>query len=396
MISPSVDALWIAASALTVASVALTLFGLRQRHYRGYAWWLGALWLTTAGVAAAAASREVFVQSLAALLWVQWPIVTLIGLRRFHARLTLPASERTDWLVLALAGTAAASGPLWPADGTLGQALPAAAFVAAHLYAACLMFCVPDRSAGLLLSLLGLTMTAVALAPGVLSWPGSDVLGPLQARAVATALGAVVMAFVVITLVCERTERQLRDSRRRLRVLANIDSLTNVPNRRHFRELATLALRADAPGTAALLMFDIDHFKQLNDRHGHATGDRALRAVSRSMSEHLRALDIAGRQGGDEFVLMLRNTSVRDALGVASRMVAHLQSQARDVHLPQLTLSFGVVQMIPGEPLDEALRRADQALYEAKRQGRSCAVAAGGDERRPVFVESRRLGLTAA
>ncbi|MFY9512551.1 MAG: GGDEF domain-containing protein, partial [Rubrivivax sp.] len=206
--------------------------------------------------------------------------------------------------------------------------------------------------------------------------------------------GNVVMAFVALTLVFERTERQLRDSQRRLRVLANTDTLTNVPNRRHFNELATLALRADGPGSAALLIFDIDHFKRINDRLGHAAGDRALRLVSEAMTEHLRAQDIAGRHGGDEFVLLLRGTPLRDAGHVAARIVQRLQERAEFSTLPPLSLSFGMVQVLGGEGIADALRRADQALYEAKRQGRSRAVAAFGDEDEPVFSESQRLGLT--
>jgi diguanylate cyclase (GGDEF)-like protein len=141
-------------------------------------------------------------------------------------------------------------------------------------------------------------------------------------------------------------------------------------------------------------MFDIDHFKHINDQLGHSAGDRALRLVSESMLEHLRAHDLAGRQGGDEFALLLRQTRVSDANGVAARIMAHLQEHASEALLPPLSLSFGMVQVMPAESLTDALRRADQALYEAKRQGRSCVVTAAGDEAQPVFSESQRLGLT--
>jgi diguanylate cyclase (GGDEF)-like protein len=117
--------------------------------------------------------------------------------------------------------------------------------------------------------------------------------------------------------------------------------------------------------------------------------------VSSSVLEHLRAQDVAGRHGGDEFVLLLRQAQVRHAMGVASRIVQEVQTRAETNLLPNITLSFGVVQMAPGEALADALRRADQALYEAKRQGRSRAVAAVGNEARPVFRESQRLGLDA-
>lgn len=393
MFSSGSDILWVAAAALAVTAASLTAFGMRQQRYRGWRWWQAALWLTAAGVAAAAISPWLAVP--AAMLLVQWPMLTLIGLRRFHARARLPGNERIDWAVLALAGSLAASGPLWPADSPLAALLPASAAAGVHLYAASLMFCGPGGRDSLPLQWLGAAIALVALAPLPTAWVGYEMAAPIELRAVAAALGAVVMAFVALTLVFERTERQLRDSQHRLRVLANTDALTHVPNRRHFTELATLALRADSPGSAALLLFDIDHFKRLNDRLGHAAGDRALRLVSGSMTEHLRTQDIAGRHGGDEFVLMLRDTHVRDASGVAARIVERLQDQAEFSTLPRLSLSFGMVQVLPGEGVADALRRADQALYEAKRQGRSRAVTAQGDEGQPVFSESRPLGLAA-
>ena len=143
-----------------------------------------------------------------------------------------------------------------------------------------------------------------------------------------------------------------------------------------------------------LLLFDVDHFKQINDLLGHAAGDRALCLVSDSVQEHLRAADVAGRHGGDEFVLLLRRTDTQAAMGVAGRIVAEVQRRTAANELPRLSLSFGMVQVGVAEDVDAAMRRADQALYEAKRQGRSRAVAALGDEAQPVFGESQRLGLT--
>ena len=389
------EVLWLSTAALAVSAASLTGFGMRQRRYRGWAWWTSAMWLTTAGLALVAAwPGRPAALAAATVLLVQWPIVTSIGLRRFHGRLDLPGRERLDWAVLAVAAVAAASGPLWPVDGALGIVIPPTATLLAHLYAASLLFGGPEGRDGVPLRVLGGAMCIVGVAPLLLALPAADVLTSIEMRAVAAGLGSVVLAFIALMLVCERTERQLRESRRRLRVLANMDELTQVPNRRHFQRLASLALHHDLPGSATLLMFDVDHFKRINDQLGHAAGDRALRLVSASVTEHLRLHDVAGRRGGDEFVLLLRQTSVRDAMGVAARIVARIQSQADELRLPALTLSFGVVQLRSGERIDDAVRRADQALYEAKRQGRSRAVAAAGDEERPVFTESQRLGLT--
>ena len=390
------DSLVFATAALAVAAASLTSFGQRQRRYEGWRWWVAALWLTTLGAAVGALSDGNLGLALASLLLMQWPVLALVGLRRFHPRQSLPGNERQDWSVLfvalLLAGVAAVAAGGQPQ----GLWLVAGCSAVLHLYAAAVLLKGPEGRDFAPVRSLGATMAVAALAPVLAALPEPATLAALPLRTAAAVLGAVVMAFVAITLVCERTERQLRDSRRRLRVLANQDTLTQVPNRRHFEELADDALRQDEPGTAVLLNFDVDHFKQINDLFGHAAGDRALCLVSSAMLENLRAQDVPGRQGGDEFVLLLRRASTQDAMGVAARIVAEVQRRAPSQQLPTLTLSFGMVQIGFGEGIRAAMRRADQAMYEAKRQGRSRAVAAAGDEERPVFSTSLRLGLTAA
>jgi diguanylate cyclase (GGDEF)-like protein len=393
MSSPA-ETLLFASAALLVASGSLTGFGLRGHRYQGWSWWVSAMWLTTLGALCGAILPAPLGPVLAAPLLMQWPVVTLVGLRRFHPRQSLPGNEHNDWAVLATAILLSTAAGL--VDGGTLSWVAAVCGVGVHLYAATLIFMGPGGREATPVQGLGAAMALVAFAPGLFAYGGAsaDLLAPLEGRATAAALGAVVMAFVAITLVCERTERQLRDSRRRLRVLANLDTLTQVPNRRHFHELASQALRDDPAGSAVLLIFDVDHFKQINDLLGHAAGDRALCLVADSVLEHLRAHDVPGRHGGDEFVLLLRQTTTREAMGVAARIVAEVQRRAPGHQLPALSLSFGVVQLGLAEGMDAAMRRADQALYEAKRQGRSRAVAALGDEGQPVFSESRRLGLS--
>ena len=424
----AVEPFAIVAAWLAVASATFTAVGLRQRRTRGWVFWMTAMWLATLGAAlgacnlgavGASASNDTAAgtgtlaslgRSLAALLLMQWPLLTLIGLRRFNARQAWPLSERRDWQALAgavlvvlgfwalAAATATPEQHGLAADRAgIGAALCA---LLLHLYAAGVLFMGPSGRDSTPLLGLAAAIALSAFAPGLtlnLSVvPGAEVFGPLQAHAVAAVAGLLVMALVVITLAGERTERQLRDSRRRLRTLANMDALTQVPNRRHFHELATRALACDPPCSAVLLIFDVDHFKHINDSLGHAMGDRALCLVSAGLIEHLRAPDVAGRHGGDEFVLLLRRASTRDAMRVAARIVGEIQRRASAESLPCLSLSFGVVQVAAGENVDEAMRRADQALYEAKRQGRSRAVAARGNEAAPVFAESQRLGLNGA
>ncbi len=378
-----------AAAVLAVVAVALTAFGLRRPRPPGWGWWIAAPWVSAAGAAAAALPP---LERLAPVLLLAWPVLALVGLRRFHPRQALPGGEPRDATVLACAIGVALVGAA--RGGEAGAALVTGAALLSHLYAALTLFLGRGGREATPVLGLGATMALVAFAPGIAALAAGAFATPALPGAAAVALGNLVFAVVAITLVCERTERQLRESRRRLRTLANLDTLTEVPNRRHFDELASLALRQDPPGSAVMLMFDIDQFKLINDHLGHAAGDRALRVVASAVLEALRAQDIVGRHGGDEFSLLLRRLSTEEAIAVAGRIVVAVQRRAVAQQLPALSLSFGIVHVAEGETVEAALRRADQALYEAKRQGRARAVAAQGDEAEPVFVESRRLDLT--
>lgn len=388
------DGLWIAACANAVAALALTLLG--RQPQRGWRLWQTGAWLATAGIALLAlAGQQPVLLALAQLLLLQWPMLALVGMRRFHARFDWPGNERHDWAMLALCGLLVAGAGLWPSDSAFAALCAAAGALLAHLYAASLLVCAGARPESRPMHLLGAVIALAACAPMIATLPGIEGRALGEASAVTTALASVAMAFIVTTLLFDRSERHLRASRRRLRALASIDPLTQVPNRRHFEELATKALEHDPPASAVLMMFDLDHFKRINDQFGHAGGDRALRLVSRCVREVLRVQDMPCRHGGDEFALLLRNASVRDAMRVAARLVDRVQARTLESDLPTLSLSFGVVQVRPAELLSQALQRADQALYEAKRQGRSRAVAAAGHESRLEYTESRPLGLTA-
>jgi len=216
----------------------------------------------------------------------------------------------------------------------------------------------------------------------------------LLASGLVIVVTSLVMVYLALMLTSERSESNLRAMHRKLRYLADIDVLTRVPNRRHFHELAARVLDVGVKPPCTLMMFDVDHFKRINDLLGHAAGDEALRQVARCVRDSLRTPDVAGRLGGDEFAVLLPGTGIDDAMTVATRIVARLADrQVAPTHAP-LSLSFGAAQRIVERLAVVHLHHADQALYEAKRQGRSRAVAAFGLEARPVFGESRSLGLT--
>jgi diguanylate cyclase (GGDEF)-like protein len=157
-------------------------------------------------------------------------------------------------------------------------------------------------------------------------------------------------------------------------LLATIDSLTGLVNRRAFFERTEsarlLATRLRSP--ISLMMIDIDHFKRLNDRFGHATGDEALCLFAATAQQALRDHDIMGRLGGEEFALVLSGTDIEGALQAAERLrcaVAAAVLPASD-HQYRMTISIGVVVIDPHEHINSALARADHALYAAKSNGR--------------------------
>jgi diguanylate cyclase (GGDEF)-like protein/PAS domain S-box-containing protein len=163
---------------------------------------------------------------------------------------------------------------------------------------------------------------------------------------------------------------------RELWQLATSDPLTGIPNRRAFfesteRERARLTRY---PGEAAVLMIDIDHFKQINDTHGHAAGDAVLCHIVRQSRKLLRESDMLARLGGEEFAILLPQASREGALGLAERIRKVLEDTPliyNDVPI-HVTASVGVTLMSNTDPnTDKTLSRADHALYEAKRKGRN-------------------------
>jgi diguanylate cyclase (GGDEF)-like protein len=161
---------------------------------------------------------------------------------------------------------------------------------------------------------------------------------------------------------------------------AKIDVLTGLPNRRYFDEvLAIERPRRRAGDSMGILMVDIDHFKILNDRFGHATGDRVLRAVAGAIAQGVREEDTPARYGGEEFAVLLRRATAEEAMEVGERVrrsVVRLHPASLGIDEP-VTVSVGVAVAganqvaIPG-----LVERADQALYRAKRLGRDRVVAA--------------------
>lgn len=174
--------------------------------------------------------------------------------------------------------------------------------------------------------------------------------------------------------VAERTRLETH-----FRELANIDTLTGLPNRRSFLDKAQTELaRASLTGTPlSLLMLDIDHFKAINDRFGHAGGDASLIVFCMACRLALREQDVLGRIGGEEFAVLLTDTDIAGAVATAERLRAGVETLGADaVEARLLTVSVGVAGLMEGESLDQLLNRADRALYTAKMEGRNRVVMA--------------------
>ncbi|WP_415754664.1 diguanylate cyclase domain-containing protein [Pseudomonas leptonychotis] len=173
----------------------------------------------------------------------------------------------------------------------------------------------------------------------------------------------------------------LRGMMRQLEDLAATDELTGLCNRRNFLRLASRALaELRSGGQHGLALLDLDHFKRINDVHGHAAGDRVLQTFASVARACLRDGDVVARYGGEEFVLLLPNTDADQFSACCERLrEAFNRSEPLGVKVASLSVSIGMTLLTVHDDLDEALQRADQALYQAKRDGRNRCAATWED-----------------
>jgi len=177
---------------------------------------------------------------------------------------------------------------------------------------------------------------------------------------------SVIVAGVVVRVLARRNRRLVQQ----LSTEARVDPLTGLWNRRAFSErLETESARAVREGTSlAVVAFDIDHFKRVNDEHGHEVGDRVLKWVAEVLAHETRGADITARVGGEEFVVVLPGTGVAGAQEFAERV---RRAVAAGGGPAELTISAGVAARVPREVEHDLVDAADRALYAAKRGGRN-------------------------
>ncbi|WP_051906467.1 MULTISPECIES: diguanylate cyclase [unclassified Sulfurospirillum] len=166
--------------------------------------------------------------------------------------------------------------------------------------------------------------------------------------------------------------QKVADTQNALELLSSTDQLTALSNRRKLEECLEQKLKESTRGSSfSIIMIDIDRFKTINDTYGHEIGDHVLVHTARLMRESIRTSDMLGRWGGEEFLLILPQTSLEGALVIAEQMRSKIY-QFTFEHYPQrVTMSFGVATHHAGDTPNSILRRADNALYRAKNSGRN-------------------------
>jgi diguanylate cyclase (GGDEF)-like protein len=213
----------------------------------------------------------------------------------------------------------------------------------------------------------------MALFAGLAVWAGTSLtalaqVGPSAGLRICVAL---LLTIVIINIVIN----VLAHAQEQLKLQSITDPLTGAFNRRHMEHTLERAVRQSSRTgmSHSLLLIDIDHFKDINDFHGHASGDDTLKRLTELVCTRVRAVDLWFRMGGEEFLLLAPDTRIGDALGLAET----LRRSVLDAGWPgahPVTVSIGVAEYVDGESWEAWLQRADLALYRAKHGGRNLVV----------------------
>ncbi|WP_294639514.1 diguanylate cyclase [uncultured Aquabacterium sp.] len=181
-------------------------------------------------------------------------------------------------------------------------------------------------------------------------------------------------------------KNELAHALTRIQILATRDELTGLVNRRHMIEVINQhqkRLQRSGHHRFCLALLDIDHFKRINDAHGHGVGDEVLRGFAQTAQQALRETDVLARWGGEEFLVLLNDTTQEQALAGLERIREAVTGTTISPSVPELKLTFsaGLTPYVDDEPLDQCVDRADRALYAAKAGGRNCTVVHEGPPR---------------
>ncbi len=286
------------------------------------------------------------------------------------------SATRVAGHILAGAVYLSLAGPLLFTGGLVSSATPWLVFIPI------MATIVAGARGGLFWGIISL-LTAVAMflfRTPLLAWN----LRPVEDVDRLTDLSMAVLSSVLAVFLNEMVKsgfmKKLDEAQARLANLANIDPLTNIYNRRYFTYQSEVALRECATGSPfSIILFDIDHFKNVNDHHGHNVGDQVLASLVQPCSAVLRKNDIFARLGGEEFIALLPDTSEAEAKEIAERLRNIIENTplSTDKGFLRITISIGVCSCLPDEAdtIQEVIRRADNAMYYAKETGRNRVIA---------------------
>jgi diguanylate cyclase (GGDEF)-like protein len=319
--------------------------------------------------------------------WVAWTSVSLSGIFAFYLLIRLGISQRLGSdASMTLAQTAFGT-----ASTVFGYAidppLRGAIIAIMMLNLVWGMFVLRQRQAQ------GLCVFALALLAGTMVWKSTTqpALFPPHIEALHFAFAAILLTATSVLSIRMGELRmrlaarkvELQDALATIRALAQVDELTRLSNRRHVFELLKAeqarCVRSGEP--LSVVLIDLDHFKAVNDRHGHAVGDAVLRGFAQALREGLRETDGAGRWGGEEFLLVLPHMTAAAAATLVDRLRGAMAERLLDPTVPALRVSFsaGISECGGGEVAQDAIARADNALYDAKNAGRGRTTVHGRD-----------------
>ncbi|WOT03607.1 GGDEF domain-containing protein [Shewanella youngdeokensis] len=170
----------------------------------------------------------------------------------------------------------------------------------------------------------------------------------------------------------EKVKTDLLKSNQKLTIISNTDELTGIHNRRHIMSALNEQLLLKKSQNVSLILLDIDHFKRINDTYSHSVGDEVLKKVSDVLRNNVRKTDILARIGGEEFLVVLPDTSLDDAYKKAEKLRVSVETLSWKYKEMQITISGGIYCNSCDETLDELLENVDQRLYRSKHRGRNC------------------------
>lgn len=198
---------------------------------------------------------------------------------------------------------------------------------------------------------------------------------PIEQQLFHTLLGNLLISLGITIIVLILAHLTIGGYQRRLEEMAATDKLTGVTNRQVFDTIIDQTIKGlkRHPGPLSLIIFDIDHFKRINDNYGHLAGDLILKTIASLAREMIRESDTICRWGGEEFIVLLPDCDHLSATELAERMRLAIANRSITAHSNSLkvTASFGIAQIKEQESIDELINRADQGLYRSKRQGRN-------------------------